>query len=66
MLDAKVGCLGLILFSSGGCSIGFTDAPMGFGYSQVTRLLGAYNSSDTLTCVMDDPVGSKYSWVLWL
>jgi len=64
VLDAKVGCLGLTLFGFGGCSAGFTDAPMGFGYSWVTRLLGAYNSSDTLTCVMDDPVGSKYSRVL--
>ena len=66
MLDAKVGCLGLTMFSSGGCSIGFTDAPMGFGYSQVTRLLGAYNSADTPMCAMDDPVGSKCSQVLWL
>ena len=61
MLDAKVGCLGLILFGSSRCSVGFTDAPMGFGYSQVTGLLGAYNSSDTLTCVMDDPVGPRCS-----
>ena len=59
-----MGCLGLTLFDSGGCSAEFTDAPMGFGYSQVTGLLGAYNSSDTLTCVMDDPVGSKCSQVL--
>ena len=61
MLDTKVGCLRLTLFGSGGCSVGFMDAPMGFGYSRVTRLLGAYNSLDTLTCVMDDPVGSMCS-----
>ena len=66
MLDAKVGCLGLTLFGFGGCSAGFTDAPMGFGYSWVTRLLGAYYSSDTPTCVMEDQVGTKCSWVLWL
>ena len=66
MLDAKVGCLGLTLLGSGGCSVGSMDAAMGFGYSWVTGLLGAYNSSDTLTCVMDDPVGSKCSRVLWL
>jgi len=66
VLDAKVGCLRLILFGSGGCSTRFMDAPMDFGYSRVTRLLGAYNSSGTPTCVMDDPVGSKCSQVLWL
>ena len=66
MLDAKVGCLGLTLFGSSGCSVGFMDAPMGFGYSWVTVLLGAYNSLDTPTCVMNDLVGSKCSWVLWL
>jgi hypothetical protein len=37
MLDAKVGCLGLTLFGSSGCSVGFTDA-LGFGYSRITRL----------------------------
>ena len=61
MLDAKVGCHGLTMFGSGGCSARFMDAPMGFGYSQVIRLLGAYNLADTPTCVMDDPVGSKCS-----
>ena len=66
MLDAKVGCLGLTLFGSRGCSVGFMDAPMGFGYSWVTRLLGEYDSSDTPTCVMDDSVGSKCSRALWL
>jgi hypothetical protein len=64
VLDAKVGCLGLPLFGSGGCSAGFTDAPMGFGYSWGTGLLGAYNSLDIPTCVTDDPVGSKCSRVL--
>jgi hypothetical protein len=29
-------------------------------------LLGVYNSSDTPTCVTDDPVGTKRSQVLWL
>ena len=66
MLDTKVGCLGLTLFGSVECSAGFTDAPMGFGYSWVTRLLGAYDSSNTLTCVTGDPMGSKRSRVLWL
>jgi len=66
VLDTKVGCLGLTLFGSVECSAGFTDAPMGFGYSWVTGLLGAYNSSDTLMCVMYDLVGSKCSQVLWL
>jgi hypothetical protein len=64
VLDAKVGCLGLTLFGSSGCSAGFTDAPMGFGYSWGTRLLGAYNSLDIPMCVTDDPVGSKCSRVL--
>ena len=63
VLDAKVGCLGLTLLGSRGCSVGSTDAAMGFGYSWVIGLLGAYNSSDTPTCAMDDPVGSKCSWV---
>ena len=61
VLDAKVGCLGLTLLSSSRCSVGSTDSLMGFGYSWVTGLLGAYNSSDTLTYVIDDPVGSKCS-----
>ena len=59
-----MGCLGLTLFDSGGCSAEFTDAPMGFGYSRVIGLLGAHYSSDTPMCVMDDPVGSKCSQVL--
>ena len=66
MLDVKMGCLGLTQFGYGGCSVGFTDTPIGFGYSWVTRLLGAYDSSNTLTCVTGDPMGSKRSRVLWL
>ena len=66
MLDAKVGCLGLTLFGSRGCSVGFTDTPIGFGHSWVTGLLRVYNSSDAPKCVTDDPVGTKLSQVLWL
>jgi hypothetical protein len=66
MLDVEVGYLWLTLFGSSGCSVGFMDAPMGFGCSRVTRLLGVYNSSDTLMCVIDDPVGTKCFQVLWL
>ena len=66
MLDAKVGCLGLTLLGSGGCSVGSMDAAMGFGYSWVTGLLGAYNPSNTSTCVTDDPMGTKWSQVLRL
>ena len=64
MLDVKVGCLGLTWFGSGRCSAGFMDAPMGFGYSRVTGLLGGYNSLDIPMCVTDDSVRTKFSRVL--
>ena len=64
MPGAEVGCLRLTLFDSSGCSTGFTDAPMGFGCSQVIGLLCVHDSMDVPTCVMGDPIGTKCSRVL--
>jgi hypothetical protein len=45
------------------CDVGYDAATKG---ANVVVLLGAYNSLDTSTCVMDNPMGCKCSWVLWL
>ena len=66
LLGTKVGCLLVTLFSFSECRMGFTDTSIGFGHPQVTGLLRVYNSSNAPKYVTDDPVGTKYSWVLWL
>ena len=57
---------GWLCSGSGGCSAGFTDAPIGFGHSRVTGLLYVYNLSDAPAWVTNDPIGTRCSRVLCL
>jgi hypothetical protein len=46
--------------------VGNTETPIVTRHSQVTGLLCAYKSWDTLTLVTDDPMGTRCSQVLRL